>query len=85
MTRTPLAIRSALISPSGSALLTSLPLPVPSSVGSLSLMMRADTSVAPGAMPPANSPTALPAAISDTQVPWPTTSSVVVLFCAGSM
>lgn len=61
-----------------------LPWPEPSSLGGVSLMMRADTSEASGAMPPGHCPNDLPAAICETQVPWPTTSSTAVLLVAGS-
>src|SRR3546814_16538133 len=60
---------------SASAAVTLLPWPEQSSVGSVSLMMRAATSLAPGAMPAGNWSNAAPAAISDTQVPSPTSAS----------
>ncbi|KAG0733362.1 hypothetical protein G6F23_013422 [Rhizopus arrhizus] len=65
--------------------LKALPRPLPSSVGRVSEMIRADTICAPGAMPPGHVPTAAPAARLATAVPWPTTSSTARLFLAGSM
>ncbi|MNM74708.1 hypothetical protein D3C81_864730 [compost metagenome] len=69
MMRTPARIRSSWIGAKPSAPSTSLPCPEPSSVGRVSLMMRADTISAPGAMPPGHVPTAAPAANSATAVP----------------
>src|SRR5579875_118217 len=57
---------------------------LPLSSGALSSMMRSDTRSAPGAIPPGNCANGAPAAISDTQVPWPTTSSMLVLLVLGS-
>jgi hypothetical protein len=66
---TPSAIRSWCTVASPSAPSTWLPLPVPSSTGALSAMMRADTICAPGATPPGQSPYAAPAASDATVVP----------------
>src|SRR6185437_10216131 len=57
---------------------------LPLSSGALSSMIRADTRSAPGAMPPGNLANGAPAAISETHVPWPTTSSMLVLLVLGS-
>src|SRR6185437_742769 len=57
---------------------------LPLSSGALSSMIRADTRSAPGAMPPGKLANGVPAAISDTHVPWPTTSSMLVLLVSGS-
>ena len=85
MMRTPRAIRSRWIGASPSAPLTSLPRPLPSSRGRSSLMMRAETISASGAMPPGQEPNGLPAAVCATAVPWPTTSSTDRLLVAGLM
>ena len=80
MIRAPRSIRSWWIGFNPSAPLTSLPCPEPSSVGSLSEMIRAETINASGAMPPGHCPKARPAMICDTAVPWRTTLSTARLF-----
>src|SRR5690606_22551285 len=86
MIRAPLSIRSWWIGsrPSPSEPSTSLPSPEPSSSGGSSEMIRAETISAPGAMPPGHAPNAVPAAICDTAVPCPTTSSTSRLLVLGS-
>jgi hypothetical protein len=60
-------------------------LPLPSSTGGLSAMIRAETICAPGAMPPGQVPTGAPAARLATAVPWPDHVVHRRLLRAGSM